>query len=73
MEIKEIEMDALVFNTDRFGHTNIKREKRVEKVKFYASDRHRDLCNMCISKNYPECRKDCQGDTWWRKRHGVTL
>ena len=71
--IKEVEMDALVFDTDRYGHTTIHRERRVEKVDFTHEDRHCVLCNLCIEKNYPECRKTCQGDEFWRKRHGVTL
>ena len=52
--IKEVEMDALVFDTDEHGHTILREEKRIE-------------------KNYPECRKTCQTDEFWRRRHGVTL
>lgn len=73
MEIKELEVDALVFHTNRYGHISMTKERRNEKVKFYATDRHRDFCNMCFEKNYPECRKNCQSDEWWRKRNSVTL
>ena len=48
--IKEVEMDALVFDTDRYGHTTIHRERRVEKVDFKHEDRHCVLCNLCIEK-----------------------
>lgn len=71
--IKNVEMDALVFDEDRYGNITLHREKRIEKIEYYAEDRHRELCNICISTNYPDCRKDCLNDQMWRKRNHAEL
>lgn len=72
---EEIEMEVEVATPVKMadGHWTIKTEKKKRKYTLYYTDRHRLHCNMCVNPNYPECRKDCQADIWWREENGITF
>lgn len=69
-KIVEMEFEAAVPIKTDDGHWTTKREKRIEKIELFYEDRHRLGCNMCITKDYPNCRKTCQEDIWWCERTG---
>ena len=65
MHTEKIKMHAVVEDFDEHGNRIFRDEERIEEFTMLHEDRHHIFCNMCWSRDYPECIKSCS--VRWKK------
>jgi len=65
---KDVKITKFDIVEDKHGRKTMTESVRVEDIP-NPDGRHDVICADCGWSSYPECRKWCQGEQWWREKH----